>query len=300
MACINPNIIIIIIIINIIIFFRLRKISKNISIKEPFTDSFEDGQLLAIRNQINSIYNVNNLDSIRDLSAISKSLLTGYNYHDIEPKNPGDLTIPADKTLIRNLIVNKNLYLAGNTTISGDIKSNKNNIKLVVDGLVSFFPIGCIILWYSQMSNIPPGWAACDGTTPTPDLRNRFIMAAGQVGWTNPTTGVKATNDNSDNSQFGPYGPYGPKDKGGEEAVIAVSSNFPKHHHTVNMWNNLSAGIPESSGYTLVRHNGFDRDVADRKVAADFTPPFYTGSWDTASHSNIPSYHALIYIMRIK
>jgi hypothetical protein len=36
---------------------------------------------------------------------------------------------------------------------------------------------GTIVAWYSS-DDAPPGWAVCDGSQGTPDLRGRFIMGA--------------------------------------------------------------------------------------------------------------------------
>jgi len=36
--------------------------------------------------------------------------------------------------------------------------------------------IGTIRMWYGQIDDIPPGWALCDGTGGTIDLRGRFIV----------------------------------------------------------------------------------------------------------------------------
>lgn len=38
------------------------------------------------------------------------------------------------------------------------------------------FKVGTIIIW--ENSAIPSGWAVCNGTNGTPDLRDRFIMGA--------------------------------------------------------------------------------------------------------------------------
>lgn len=35
------------------------------------------------------------------------------------------------------------------------------------------------MLWSGAIVDIPNGWALCDGTNGTPDLRNRFIVGAG-------------------------------------------------------------------------------------------------------------------------
>ncbi len=40
-------------------------------------------------------------------------------------------------------------------------------------------PTGIITLWFGSIGTIPAGWALCDGTSGTPDLRNRFVPGAG-------------------------------------------------------------------------------------------------------------------------
>ena len=43
------------------------------------------------------------------------------------------------------------------------------------------FKKGMILLWYGPVVLIPTGWQLCDGTNSTPDLRNRFIVGAGDT-----------------------------------------------------------------------------------------------------------------------
>lgn len=40
-------------------------------------------------------------------------------------------------------------------------------------------PEGLIVLWYGSVNNIPEGWALCNGSNGTRDLRNRFVVGAG-------------------------------------------------------------------------------------------------------------------------
>ena len=40
-------------------------------------------------------------------------------------------------------------------------------------------PTGVITMWSGLLANIPSGWALCDGTQGTPDLRNSFIKSVG-------------------------------------------------------------------------------------------------------------------------
>jgi hypothetical protein len=38
---------------------------------------------------------------------------------------------------------------------------------------------GMILIWSGTVATIPDGWHLCDGTEGTPDLRNKFIVGAG-------------------------------------------------------------------------------------------------------------------------
>lgn len=38
---------------------------------------------------------------------------------------------------------------------------------------------GMIMLWHGSIETIPSGWAECNGTMGTPDLRNRFVWHPG-------------------------------------------------------------------------------------------------------------------------
>jgi len=38
---------------------------------------------------------------------------------------------------------------------------------------------GMIFLWYGSIASIPAGYVLCNGGNSTPDLRDKFIMAAG-------------------------------------------------------------------------------------------------------------------------
>jgi hypothetical protein len=40
-------------------------------------------------------------------------------------------------------------------------------------------PKGAVIMWSGALTAIPTGYALCDGTQGTPDLRNKFVIGAG-------------------------------------------------------------------------------------------------------------------------
>jgi len=40
---------------------------------------------------------------------------------------------------------------------------------------------GIILIWSGSIVNIPAGYVLCDGNNGTPDLRNRFVVGAGDT-----------------------------------------------------------------------------------------------------------------------
>ncbi|HUO23647.1 MAG TPA: hypothetical protein VMU59_14115 [Caulobacteraceae bacterium] len=65
------------------------------------------------------------------------------------------------------------------TKLNGDLDSIDAQMKSVSDAVAAVFTAGMIIHWYGLAANCPSGWAICDGTNGTPDLRDRFIVGAG-------------------------------------------------------------------------------------------------------------------------
>ena len=63
--------------------------------------------------------------------------------------------------------------------VSVDAKPVPENIDHFGDVMMYymdyFVPVGTIWAWYGDSSNIPEGWALCNGSNGTPDLRGKFI-----------------------------------------------------------------------------------------------------------------------------
>lgn len=47
-----------------------------------------------------------------------------------------------------------------------------------------------IVLWSGAIVDIPDGWALCDGNNDLPDLRNKFVVCAGDTYAISDTGGV--------------------------------------------------------------------------------------------------------------
>lgn len=96
-------------------------------------------------------------------------------------------------------------------------------------GSNAFVPRGMIAIWHGTTTNIPPGWAICDGTNGTLDLRSRYVLGAG----TSYTVGQNNTNN-----------------------VISYSApNIPNHDHT--------ASIPSSPTFPTEYQSGFHGHSTD-------------------------------------
>ena len=74
---------------------------------------------------------------------------------------------------------------------------------------IEAFVQGMIILWYGNTGNVPPGFALCDGNNGTPDLRNRFVVGAGDS--------------------------YNPNDTGGTTSNTLTSDQLPTHSHSASV-----------------------------------------------------------------
>lgn len=49
------------------------------------------------------------------------------------------------------------------------------------EGFIKMLPTGIITLWYGSIGSIPAGWILCNGAGGSPDLRNRFLVGAGDT-----------------------------------------------------------------------------------------------------------------------
>jgi len=154
------------------------------------------------------------------------------------------------------------------------------------EAVAHYVPTGGIIMWSGAVSAIPTGWVLCDGTNSTPDLRNRFVVGAGD------TYAVDAT--------------------GGSSTTTLSTANLPAHTHTFSGTTNGAGahshttshgtGGLTNSGQHGVRSNAgsYRTDLATSSVG-DHTHSFSGTTSSTGSGSsfdNKPPYYALAYIMK--
>jgi hypothetical protein len=63
-------------------------------------------------------------------------------------------------------------------------------VKALISALV---PSGVVMMWSGSANAIPSGYVICDGNNSTPDLRNRFVIGAGDTYAVGATGGSSAT-----------------------------------------------------------------------------------------------------------
>ena len=138
----------------------------------------------------------------------------------------------------------------GSSVTAGSFYGHGSNLT----GIEAFVK-GMIILWYGNTNNVPTGFALCDGTNDTPDLRDKFVVGAGSA--------------------------YTPGDTGGSANATLVS-----HSHTTN------STIEESSS-SAKSLTGSVRRIGEGYRAQGFTTGIFTKVNDgnnniTGSCSNSP------------
>ena len=87
--------------------------------------------------------------------------------------------------------------------------------------LAALIPTGVITLWSGSVATIPSGWALCNGSNGTPDLRNRFVVGAGST--------------------------YSVGDTGGSATSTLTTNELPAHTHSLSASGTTSG---QSAGHT--------------------------------------------------
>jgi microcystin-dependent protein len=139
---------------------------------------------------------------------VSSSFITTNNL--IAANNLSDLT--NDATARTNLGLGTAATLDVGTSADNIVQLNGSAQLPAVDGSlltgIEGVPSGIIGIWSGSVASIPSGWVICNGSNGTPDLRNFFVVGAGD------TYAVGAT--------------------GGSNTVTLAETNLPGHTHSVS------------------------------------------------------------------
>jgi len=137
------------------------------------------------------------------------------------------------------------------------------------------FVSGMIMLWSGSIASIPSGWYLCDGNNSTPDLRDRFVVGAGNT--------------------------YSVDDTGGSADAIVVSHTHTAttnttgaHTHDLKGTLNNTGG---GGGFSLTTSgsgtSGYVVSNGDHSHTVSVSTEGSSGT-----NANLPPYYALAYIMK--
>ena len=201
--------------------------------------------------------NLNN--AVRSLMALLKDQQTG---------SSGDLFTVAGTLVSSGTVdITGAFRLDGTAGASGQVLISAGGSTTPTWG--SGFPSGGIIIWSGSSASIPSGWLLCDGSSSTPDLRNRFVVGA------TSTYAVGAT--------------------GGSADAIVVSHTHtatvtdPGHFHTGGA---ALYYIGDSGSY------GYVTNVANTSTAVTGITVANSTTGSSGTNANLPPYYALCYIMK--
>jgi len=169
------------------------------------------------------------------------------------------------------------------TPLAPTAAAGTNNTQIATTAFVNaaataFIPTGVIVLWSGSVASIPSGWALCNGSNGTPDLRDRFVVGVGS------SYAVAAT--------------------GGSANAIVVSHTHtatsvvtdPGHFHTTTPGNRTNA---QGGNETLWSGDGSSGTNNSGSATTGITVATTNASAGTSgTNANLPPYYALAYIMK--
>jgi|TARA_B100000085_G_scaffold115729_1_gene105367 hypothetical protein len=155
---------------------------------------------------------------------------------------------------------------SGSVTASSFIGDGSNLTNIQAGQVVgnSIFVQGMIIMWNSTVASIPTGFALCDGSNGTPDLRGRFVVG-------------HHPNNND----------YEIDDTGGSESVTLTVAQMPSHKHDTTFDNKKYFPGGGSTSISFGGAGGYPADTFSM-----------SNEGGGQSHENRPPYYALCYIMK--
>jgi hypothetical protein len=135
-------------------------------------------------------------------------------------------------------------------------------------------PSGGIILWSGSTGSVPSGWYLCDGTNGTPDLRNSFIVGAGN------TYAVGATGGTADAIVVG--------------HTHAATVTDPGHFHT---YSRVTGTDTVSGGGITIQTNSSSTTTNTSTASTGISVSNATAGVSGVGQ-NLPPYYALAYIQK--
>jgi len=177
------------------------------------------------------------------------------------------------------------------TVVASDDSTKAASTAFVRD----IIPAGVIVMWSGSIATIPTGWLLCNGSSGTPDLRNKFIIAANA-----DDAGVAKTSVTGAATQTG-----GSKDA----TLVSHTHAFSANTNTASLTGTFTAGKPPSASgiVTLTASNVAGSGDGSQSTGGNFSinashshtvSGTTSEAGDSATNANLVPYYSLAYIMK--
>lgn len=184
--------------------------------------------------------------------------------------------------------------VSGNPTAGGSVLLTTANLASNLPAGTALVLTNMIVIWAGLSSAVPAGWHICDGTSGTPDLRDRFIV--GGSGSLTPVGNFAHTTDAT--SAGTPV----------INPVTLSASNFPTHTHPIDFFGGTSGmvmgapGIAAGAAYFFAGSGAGTRNSVNTGPNSGTTTPFTPTATALPSHAHTvssPPYTAVFLIMKL-
>ena len=203
-------------------------------------------------------------------------------------KNWQDGSSGDNTTVAGTLNVTGNLHLDGSAGTNGQFLTSAGTGVTPTWTTLTAFVSGMIMMWSGTVATIPSGWLLCDGTSGTPDLRNKFVIGANA-----DDGGAAKTNVTGSYTQTG-----------GSKDAINVSHTHTLtdsgHAHGAGSYKiNTGGDAAQNSTNGAVFRSTIQTSTSVTGTSASATTGISIASaGSSGTNANLPPYYALAYIMK--
>jgi len=228
---------------------------------------------------LTSVAGTNTVTAIASLSM--SALAAGQTFRFIAAAtNTGGVTLNINSIGAKAITKNGTTALTANDILINAV------VEVIYDGTqfqllnpAVSIPAGVITMWSGTIATIPSGWLLCNGSSGTPDLRNKFVIGA-----YSDTSGVAYTTITGANTQTG----------GTKDAIVVSHTHTvtdPGHLHTYDKVDS-AARVTSGSG-TLHYYSTVSTNTSTATTGITIASAGSSGT-----DQNLVPYFALAFIMK--